>query len=112
MGRPLKDGKIELTEEEKEKLTGIRRSKTERAIHTKRATMLLLADEGKTLTEIAEKLDFHFSAVKLCLKKYRKGGIECALNDEKRSGRKTVITDEDKVWVKKYIKPLVKTKIL
>ena len=100
MGRPLKDGKIELTEEEKEKLTEIRRSKTESAIRAKRAAMLLLADEGKTLTEIAEKLDFHFSAVKLCLKKYRKGGIECALNDEKRSGRKTVITDEDKAWVK------------
>ncbi len=47
----------------------------------KRATMLLLANEGKTLTEIGEKLDFHFSAVKLCLTKYRKGGIEAALNE-------------------------------
>lgn len=100
MGRPLKDGKITLTEEEKNILTKIRKSKTETAIRVKRATMLLLSDEGKTLVDIASKLDFHFSAVKLCLTKYRKGGIEGALNDEKGRGRKAVITDEDKVWIK------------
>ena len=83
MGRPLKDGKITLTEEEKNILTKIRKSKTETAIRVKRATMLLLSDEGKTLVDIASKLDFHFSAVKLCLTKYRKGGIEGALNDKK-----------------------------
>lgn len=102
MGRPLKDGKITLTEEEKNILTKIRKSKTETAIRVKRATMLLLSDEGKTLVDIASKLDFHFSAVKLCLTKYRKGGIEGALNDEKGRGRKDVITDEDKVWIKKH----------
>ncbi|MGN0729742.1 IS630 family transposase [Treponema sp.] len=100
MGRPLKDGKITLTEEEKKILTKIRKSKTETAIRVKRATMLLLSDEGKTLVDIASKLDFHFSAVKLCLTKYRKGGIEGALNDEKGRGRKAVITDEDKAWIK------------
>ena len=100
MGRPLKDGKITLTEEEKNILTKIRKSKTETAIRVKRATMLLLSDEGKTLVDIASKLDFHFSAVKLCLTKYRKGGIEGALNDEKGRGRKAVITDEDKAWIK------------
>lgn len=100
MGRPLKDGKITLTEEEKNILTKIRKSKTETTIRVKRATMLLLSDEGKTLVDIASKLDFHFSAVKLCLTKYRKGGIEGALNDEKGRGRKAVITDEDKVWIK------------
>ena len=100
MGRPLKDGKITLTENEKEILTRIRKSKTENAIRVKRATMLLLLDEGRTLVEIAAKVDFHFSAVKLCLKKYRKGGIESALNDEKGRGRKAKITDEDKIWIK------------
>ena len=100
MGRHLKDGKIELKEEEKEILQKIRKSKIENAIRVKRAAMLLLADEGKTLTEIGEKLDFHFSAVKLCLTKYRKGGIEAALNDAKGRGRKSAITDEDKAWIK------------
>ncbi len=83
MGRPLKDGKIKLTDEEKNTLQRIRKSKTENAIRVKRAIMLLLADAGKTLTEIGEKVDFHFSAVKLCLKKYRKGGIEAALTIRK-----------------------------
>ena len=100
MGRPLKDGKIELTDEEKNILQKIRRSKTENAIRVKRATMLLLAEEGKTLTEIGEKVDFHFSAVKRCLTKYRKGRIEAALNDAKGRGRKSAITDEDKAWIK------------
>ena len=62
--------------------------------------MLLLAEEGKTLTEIGEKVDFHFSAVKRCLTKYRKGRIEAALNDAKGRGRKSAITDEDKAWIK------------
>ena len=103
MGRPLKDGKIELTDEEKNILQKIRRSKTENAIRVKRATMLLLAEEGKTLTEIGEKVDFHFSAVKRCLTKYRKGRIEAALNDAKGRGRKSAITDEDKAWIKKSV---------
>ena len=55
MGRPLKDGKIELTDEEKNILQKIRRSKTENAIRVKRATMLLLAEEGKTLTDCVQE---------------------------------------------------------
>ena len=72
--------------------------------------MLLLLDEGKTLVEIAAKVDFHFSAVKLCLKKYRKGGIESALNDEKGRGRKAKITDEDKIWVTIHHKKFTKNR--
>ena len=45
---------------------------------------------GKITDIYEKKVDFHFSAVKICLTKYRKGGIEAALNDAKGRVRKDI----------------------
>lgn len=57
-----------------------------------RVKILLLKSECWSNESIADKLDICVSTVRLCLEKYNIGGIEAALHDDKRCGRKTEIT--------------------
>ena len=64
-----------------------------------RAKILLLKSDGATNESIADKLDIGIGVVKRCLKKFKEGGIETALHDNKGRGRKSEITDDDITWV-------------
>lgn len=75
------------------------RARTSQAQTVARAKILLLKADGKTVDEIAEKLDINRKSVLLCLKKYKEGGIENALTDAPGRGRNPEITDEEKAWI-------------
>ena len=100
MGRPTKHDTRGLTEMEKQQLNDIAKTRTESAQKVRRAKILLLNAEGLSNLEIAEKLDINRNSVGLCLKKFSESGMESALCDDAGRGRKAVITDGDKTYVK------------
>lgn len=48
---------------------------------------------------IADRLDVNINTVKLCLSKFKEGGISRALFDDPRSGRKVEITNDAVAWI-------------
>ena len=100
MGRPTKHDTRGLTEDEKRLLNCIIKTRTESAQRVRRAKILLMNAEGHTNLEIAEKLDINRNSVGLCLKKFSESGMESALSDDSGRGRKAVITDDDKTYVR------------
>lgn len=100
MGRPKKYGNFELTDEEVKFLTKITNTRTEEAQKVQRAKILLLSSSGMSNIKIAEKLDIHRNSVELCLRKYTTSGIETALRDDSGRGRKAVLSDDDKTYVR------------
>lgn len=100
MGRPKKYGNFELTDEETEYLTKLINTRTAEAQKVQRAKILLLSIGGMSNVSIADKLDINRNSVELCLKKYVTSGLESALNDEPGRGRRPVISDDEKIWIK------------
>lgn len=97
MGR--KASVITLSSEERNKLEAQVRARTSQAQIVTRVKILLLKADGKTVDEIADKLDINRNSVLLCLKKYEEGGIENALTDAPGRGRNPEITDDEKAWI-------------
>jgi len=91
---------IVLSEEERSALQKIANTRTEEARRVQRATILLLAAEGVSQTQIAEEVGLSRPSVILCLKKYIEAGWEYALADNSRTGRPALIGDEAKTWVR------------
>ena len=52
-----------------------------------------------TFIEIAEKLAVSTSTVRLCISKYKQGGVDAVLFDIQRSRRPAEITDDAKAWM-------------
>lgn len=100
MARPKKYGKFVLTYEEVKYLTTITNTRTEEAQKVQRAKILLLSSSGMSNIKIADKLDLHRNSVELCLRKYASSGMESALRDDSGRGRKAVLSDEDKTYVR------------
>lgn len=90
---------IVLSEKERDRLERIARMRTEQAQVVTRARILLLRDEGEVLPVIADKVGLAVNSVRLCIKKYREGGIDRALSDDARSGRPREIDDADRAFV-------------
>ena len=90
---------LKLTEEDRAALEKIMRTRTVQAQIMTRARILLLKANGETVDAIADKVGLCRNSVKLCLKKYKDGGIERALHDDQRSGRPPVYTDEERTWI-------------
>lgn len=90
---------ITLTESDKKYLETLLRSRTEQAQIVQRARVLLLRAEGLAQSDIADKVGININSVKLCLNKYKDGGIENALMDAPGRGRNPEITDEEKAWM-------------
>ena len=78
---------LELKDGDRAELEKIARTRTEQAQVVMRARILLLKADGETVDAIAEKVMASETCVRLCLKKYKEGGLERALHDDKRSGR-------------------------
>lgn len=91
--------KIELTIEDIEYLQSLTRQRTIQAQVVDRAKMLLYKAQGMSNKSIADRLDVNINTVKLCLSKFKKGGISRALFDDPRSGRKVEITDDAVAWI-------------
>jgi len=100
MARPKKYGKFELTDSEVEYLTTITNTRTAEAQKVQRAKILLLSSAGMSNIKIADKLDIHRNSVELCLKKYAVAGMESALRDDAGRGRKAILDDTDKTFVR------------
>jgi len=88
-----------LSDEERNQLETIMRTRTLQAQIVSRARILLLKADGDSVDTIAEKVDLNRNSVLLCLKKYNAGGIENAIYDAPGRGRNAEITDEEKAWI-------------
>lgn len=88
-----------LSDEERNQLETIMRTRTLQAQVVTRARILLLKADGDSVDTIAEKVDLNRNSVLLCLKKYNAGGIENAIYDAPGRGRNAEITDEEKTWI-------------
>ena len=90
---------LALTDREIADLETIIRQRTNQAQIVDRSKMLLYKSRGMTNGEIAERLDVNINTVKLCLNKYKAGGIQRALYDDQRAGRPVEITDDAVAWI-------------
>lgn len=90
---------VELGGEERARLERVARTRTAQAQTVARARILLLRDSGESLPSIAEKVGCDRNSVKLCIGKYKEGGIDRALADDPRSGRPREIDDADRAFV-------------
>ncbi len=90
---------FQLSEEEKESLSRIIRSRREQSRHVQRAQILLTLAEGYTNKAVAEKMGISVLTVRKVLDKYHSAGIEGALEDYQRAGRPLRIGAEAKVWI-------------
>lgn len=90
---------LALTDSEIVELETIIRQRTNQAQIVDRSKMLLYKSQGMTNGEIAERLDVNINTVKLCLNKYKAGGIQRALYDDQRAGRPVEITDDAVAWI-------------
>ena len=90
---------LELAEGDREELEGIARTRTEMARRVDRARMLLAKAGGESAASIAARLGVNPNTVKLCVRKYRDGGLGAALADAPRRGRPRSIGDGDRAWV-------------
>ena len=90
---------ITLTNEEVLYLQSLTRQRTIQAQVVDRTKMLLYKAQGASNSDIAERLDVNINTVKLCLSKFREGGVQRALFDDKRKGRPVEITDDAIAWI-------------
>ncbi|MCD7920919.1 MAG: IS630 family transposase [Clostridiales bacterium] len=90
---------IILTDEDHEYLQSLIRQRTIQAQVVERAKILIYKAQGDANQTIASRLDINVNTVKLCLNKYKSGGIQEALFDRQRKGRPVEITDDSVSWI-------------
>lgn len=90
---------IVLTDEDYEYLQSLTRQRTIQAQIVDRAKILIYKAQGDANQTIADRIDVNINTVKLCLKKFRSGGIQEALYDGQRKGRPVEITDDAVAWI-------------
>ena len=79
-------------------LTIIRKGKRNARV-INRARILLYSHRGQKKDAVAKNLDVGRSTVQRIRDRYRRQGIECALNDEPRPGQPKKITDEGEAYL-------------
>ena len=77
---------VDLTKDERTFLLGFISQGTQSARKLNRAHILLLADEGKTDSEIAKALHTSTPTVQRTRRRFVEGGLEQALNEDPRPG--------------------------
>ena len=88
-----------ITDENYEYLQTLARQRTIQAQVVERAKILIYKAQGDANQTIADRLDININTVKLCLNKYKSGGIQKALFDVQRKGRPVEITDDFVSWI-------------
>ncbi len=89
----------QLTDEERKYLEALIRKPKEQARRILRAKVILDADKGLSNIEISAKHQVSCPTVVKILKKRSMFGVEGALEDLKRSGRRNVIKAPAKAWI-------------
>ncbi len=87
-----------LSEEEKQKLLTISRSKKLPQREVQRASILLCYSEGNTIVSIHRKLNVSRPTIYKCIDKALAKGVEAGLRDAYH-GTESVISDDAKAWV-------------
>ena len=90
---------IDLTAEEKSYLQALIDAKKVSPRVSDRAKILLLRSEGVSPSEICRKLHMLSKPVRLCLDKFKEGGLMRALQDDQRSGHPKEISEEAMQWI-------------
>jgi transposase len=90
---------LTLTDEEREYLVSLSKTRTIQAQVVDRARMLLWKERGLSNAAIANGLDINIKSVNLCLEKYFEAGVEEALFDKQRDGRPAEITADAVAWM-------------
>ena len=90
---------IILTDEDYEYLQSLTHQRTIQAQLVERAKILIYKAQGDANQTIADRLDTNINTVKLCLNKYKSGGIQEAIFDIQRKGRPVEITDDSVSWI-------------
>ena len=90
---------IDLTAEEKSYLQALIDAKKVSPRVSDRAKILLLRSEGVSPSEIRRKLHMLSKPVRLCLDKFKEGGLMRALQDDQRSGHPKEISEEAMQWI-------------
>lgn len=90
---------ITITDDDYEYLQSLTRQRTIQAQVVDRAKILIYKAQGDSNQAIADRLDVNINTVKLCLSKFKSGGIQKALFDEQRKGRPVEITDDAIAWI-------------
>ena len=98
MARPRKFGG-RLSDSERECLQSLIKKPSEQARRIQRARIMLMADEGRSNGQIAEQLHVSIPTIVKTLKKWSSFGIEGALDDLQRSGRRSAIGADAKAWI-------------
>ena len=88
-----------LSEEEKEKLTIISKSRTEAKSKVERAKILLGYAKGETVSSIAWRLHTNRPKVERCINKALHFGVLTALHDLPRMGRPRRISQEARAYL-------------
>lgn len=88
-----------ISDNDRERLESIVKTRTIQAQVSNRARILLLKSEGESTDSIAEKVGLNRNSVLLCLKKFKEGGIENAIFDAPGRGRNAEISDDEKAWI-------------
>ena len=88
-----------LTEQERQRLETIRRSRTEEKRRTVRAGILLDSLAGLTDQAIARAHHVNRNTVVLCIQKCLRFGLDAALGELPRSGKPRQLSDEAIAWV-------------
>ena len=92
MSRPVKKA-ISLSDDELAEVFGILRGGVPTQTSFRNATILKLAHQGKTQTEIANEVKISRQSVHKVINKYFQHGISACWADLERSGRPVTITD-------------------
>ena len=90
---------VELSDNERDYLASLIKTRTIQARTVDRARMLLWKSEGKTYSDIADALEVSVPTVRRCVERFHTYGMDLALSDDDRSGRPVEITDDAKAWI-------------
>ena len=90
---------LEISDEDYEYLQSLTRRRTIQAQVVDRAKILIYKTQGASNSEIAKRIDVNINTVRLCLDKYKEGGVRNALFDKPRKGRSAEITDDAVAWI-------------
>ena len=91
--------KLKLTKKEQRKLKELSQSGTLKARKLNRCRILLLKAEGKSLDEIADVLKMSRVTVHQICQRYKKEGLESALNERPRSGKPSIFSGKQKAKI-------------
>ena len=98
MSRPIKKT-IKLTEDELSEVGTILKGRAQSHTSFRNATILKLAHEGKTPSEIASEVKLSRQSIHKVINKYLQHGIASCWDDLERSGRPITISDDAKGYV-------------